>query len=230
MIWLGILRVMIGSLILFTASSIYAETTSSTTRLLPGSLGNLAESAYQVRCTSANKREEIFYLTVDNLKEFACVEFHMEILGGLKRDEYGPYILEIHGKRYGDEISVGWDAADLFLGKKTPKLFPQLYALLIRFSPQGKNAIQRFSDTYLELLSFRFDETPKLVKREALKEGVVYEQFLQRGETPSEGGAKVYTGQIFRILTEDTLIMVSGINLSEELWKEILEKMTHNKS
>jgi len=217
--------VILSSFILLGAFSARSELPPDPAGRLPERLNGLTESVRKIRCASAVKREEILSVTVENPGEFGCVGLYLEMFGALKAEEYLTYILEVHGKRYGEEIPLGYDSADLFLGKKTPRLFPQLYVLLIRFSTPGKGTLQRLSDKYIELWGFRFDEVPKWVRREALKDGVFYDRFLQHEEVYSEEGTKTYTNQILRILTEDTLLILSGINLSEKVWEEILAEV-----
>lgn len=210
------------SFILLNTSPAYSETSPNSINWLPESLGGLRESTREVHCGSAAKPEEVLFVVIKEPQDFACVGLYLEIFGGPNAKEYLPHILEIQGKRYGNEIPIGFNAADLFFGKKTPRLFPQLYVLYLRFSVSGRDKIQQLSSKYLELLSFRFGEVPEPIKQETLKKELSHEQFVQQEEISSEEGIKTYENQIFRILTEDTLIILSGINLSEKTWREVL--------
>ena len=218
-----ILLFLAGSLVFFNPFFTYPEVSSEDLiTSLPKTLDGLSESIRKVRCDTAIRREEVLYATIENPEEFKCIELYLEMFGGMKAEEYLGYILEIQGRRYGHEMTIGFNEGDLFLGRKTPKLFPQLYALRIRFSPSGKDVIQRLSDKYIELMAFRFDQVPKRIKQESLREGLFYEQFIQYEDVFSENGKTTYTNSIVRISTEDTVMILSGIDLSEEAWKEIL--------
>ncbi|HWP46209.1 MAG TPA: hypothetical protein VNM22_03520 [Candidatus Limnocylindrales bacterium] len=225
-----ILLFLVGSLVFlnpfFTYPEVFSEDLITS---LPKILDGLSESIRKVRCDTAIRREEVLYATVENPEEFKCLELYLEMFGGMKAEEYLGYILEIQGKRYGQEMTIGFKEGDLFLGRKTPKLFPQLYALRIRFSPSGKEVIQHLSDKYIELMAFRFDQVPKRIKQESLGESLLYEQFLQYEDVFSEDGKTTYTNSIVRISTEDTVMILSGIDLSEEVWKEILTGVMKSK-
>lgn len=215
-----------GSLIFLNPFFTYLETLSGNLiTSLPKTLDGLSESTRKIRCDTAIRREEVLYATVENSEEFKCIELYLEMFGGMKAEDYIGYILEIQGKRYGNEITIGFNEGDLFLGRKTPKLIPQLYVLRIRFSPSGKSVIQRLSDKYIELMAFRFDQVPQQIKQDLLREGLFYEQFIQHEDVFSENGKTTYTNSIVRISTEDTLMILSGINLSEGVWKEILAEV-----